>query len=311
MALPEKTGTVRVGVIGPADVVQRMIDLGHSLVVDESVSMRLVGTSYQKLTQIPDRVRGTIDEIDVALFAGPLPYDLARASGTLSRPATFVELAGSSLFGAMLRATRGGGIDLERVSIDSLSNAAIAEAYDECELSRRRVRSLPYDGPDSASQFADFHRQNFTAGRTSGALTTVEAVAKELARAKVPVVRVRATASALRSSLRKAAFLGAGSLLEAAQVVIGLIEIPELPRRTGHGAPGAWAAQELRRSKPCAVVDPVCDYRRDAGIHGRAIRQPGAAGDGRHPIDRLRAGFHGGRGRGECRAGTDGRPVQG
>jgi hypothetical protein len=246
MALPEKTGTVRVGVIGPADVVQRMIDLGHSLVVDESVSMRLVGTSYQKLTQIPDRVRGTIDEIDVALFAGPLPYDLARASGTLSRPATFVELAGSSLFGAMLRATRGGGIDLERVSIDSLSNAAIAEAYDECELSRRRVRSLPYDGPDSASQFADFHRQNFTAGRTSGALTTVEAVAKELARAKVPVVRVRATASALRSSLRKAAFLGAGSLLEAAQVVIGLIEIPELPRRTGHGAPGAWAAQELR-----------------------------------------------------------------
>ncbi|HEY2795486.1 MAG TPA: hypothetical protein VGJ28_24205, partial [Micromonosporaceae bacterium] len=78
------------------------------------------------------------------------------------------------------------------------------------------------------------------------ALTTVETVARELARAKVPTIRVQATISALRASLRTAAFLGAGSLLEAAQVVVGLIEIPQLPRRTGHGAVGTWAAQELR-----------------------------------------------------------------
>jgi hypothetical protein len=246
MALSENTGTVRVGIVGPPDVVQRMIEIGHSLVVDDFMSMNLVGTSYSRQAQIPERVRGLVDDVDVVLFAGPLPYDIAHEAGVLTRPATFVELAGSSLYGAMLRATRGSDMDLERVSIDSLSKAAVAEAYDECELSRKAVRSMPYDGPDSASRFAEFHRELFAAGRTSGALTTVDAVARELTRAKVPVIRIRATISALRASLRTAAFLGAGSLLEAAQVVIGLIEIPQLPRRTGHGAIGTWAAQELR-----------------------------------------------------------------
>jgi hypothetical protein len=246
MALSENTGTVRVGIVGPPDVVQRMIEIGHSLVVDDFMSMNLVGTSYNKQAQIPERVHGLVDDVDVVLFAGPLPYDIALEAGVLTRPATFVELAGSSLYGAMLRATRGDHFDLERVSIDSLSKAAVAEAYDECELTSKAVRILPYDGPDSASRFADFHRELFAAGRTSGALTTVETVARELTRAKVPVIRVRATISALRTSLRTAAFLGAGSLLEAAQVVIGLIEIPQLPRRTGHGAVGTWAAQELR-----------------------------------------------------------------
>jgi hypothetical protein len=246
MARPEGTSSVRVGIVGPPDVVQRMIEVGHALATDELTAMSLVGTEYHRQSQIPDRVRNIVDEVDALLFAGPLPYDVARQAGVLTRPATYVELAGSSLYGAMLRATRAGQIDLERVSIDSLSSKAIAEAYDECELSRRRVRSLRYDGPDSAGRFVEFHRKHHAAGRTTGALTTVGDVERALTRAAVPVVRIHPTSSALRTSLRAAALLGAGSLLEAAHVVIGLIEIPELPRRPVHGVAGTWAMQEVR-----------------------------------------------------------------
>jgi hypothetical protein len=244
MTRSTSTGAVRVGIVGPPVVVHRMVEVGHALVVGEATPMSLVGTQYQKHSQIADRVRSIVDDVDVVLFAGPLPYDIAKDAGVLTRPATFVELSGSSLYGAMLRAMRGGLIDPERVSIDSLSVPAIAEAYDECELSDARVHACPYDGPDSASGFADFHRDLFQSRRTTGALTTVDAVARELAKAKVPVVRVQATGSAHRAALRAAAVLGAGSVLEGAQLVIGLVELPDV-RKLSSG-PGGWAAQELR-----------------------------------------------------------------
>jgi hypothetical protein len=244
MTRPDTTGVVRVGIVGPPVVVHRMVDVGHALVMREGTPMSLVGTHYQKLSQIPDRVHGIVDDVDVVLFAGPLPYDIAKDAGVLTRPATFVELSGSSLYGAMLRTMRDGRIDLERVSIDSLSADAIAEAYDECELGYGRVHSRPYEGPDSASEFVDFHRRLYERHRTTGALTTVDAVTRELTRAKVPVIPVRATGSALRSALRSAAFLGTGSALEGGQLVIGLIELPDVRRRPG--GTGVWAAQELR-----------------------------------------------------------------
>jgi hypothetical protein len=208
--------------------------------------MSLVGTAYHKQSQIADRVRAIADEVDAVLFAGPLPYDLAHAAGVLRRPATYVELAGSSLYGAMLRATRRSEIDLQKVSIDSLATKAVREAYDECGLGRGRVRVLAYNGPDSASGFVDFHREHYAAGRTTGALTTVGDVERALTKAHVPVVRIRPTNSALRASLRSAVILGAGGHLQGAHVVVGLVEAPELPRQPGRGAPDPWASAELR-----------------------------------------------------------------
>jgi hypothetical protein len=246
MTLPDSTGTVRIGVVGPREVVHRMVDVGHQLVLNEATTMSLTSTSYQNYGQIPDRVRGIAEDVDVLLFAGPLPYDMAKDAGVLTRPATFVELSGSSLYGAMLRTIQSGELDLRRVSIDSLNRDAIAEAYDECEISHAAVHAMPYDGPESALGFAEFHRELFEQGHTTGALTTVDAVVRELRKAKVPTVRVRATGSALRSSLRTATFLGAGSRLGDAQVVVGVVEIPEVPRRPGSDPRGAWAATELR-----------------------------------------------------------------
>ncbi|TDP94846.1 transcriptional regulator [Labedaea rhizosphaerae] len=246
MTLPDATGTVRIGVVGPRDVVHRMVDVGHRLVMTEATTMSLTSTSYQNYRQIPGRVRGIAEDVDVLLFAGPLPYDMAKDAGVLTRPATFVELSGSSLYGAMLRTIQRGDVDLRRVSIDSLHRDAIAEAYDECDISHAAVHAMPYEGPESALQFARFHRELFEQGRTGGALTTVDAVDRELRRAKVPTVRIRATGSALRASLRTATFLGAGSMLGEAQVVVGVVEIPEVPRRPGTDPRGAWAATELR-----------------------------------------------------------------
>ncbi|WP_116950393.1 transcriptional regulator [Jiangella endophytica] len=246
MTPPRRPGAVRVGVVGPSDSVQRIVDVGQAMVGRDVPAISVVAASYTKQSQIAARVRGMLDRVDAVLFAGPLPHDIALAEGVLTRPATHVELTGSSLYGAMIRAMREGVIDVERVSIDSLPADAVAEAYEECQLSRRRVSSMAYEAVDSAAHFAEFHERLYASGQTTGALTTVGEVTDHLRARGVPVVRIRATSSTLRTSLRTAAFLGAGSLLESAGVAVGVVEIPDLPK----GAPGdarqPWRLQQLR-----------------------------------------------------------------
>ncbi|RIQ18995.1 helix-turn-helix domain-containing protein [Jiangella rhizosphaerae] len=246
MTAPRRSGAVRVGVVGPSDAVQRIVDVGQAMIGRDVPAISVVAASYSKQSQIADRVRGMVDRVDALLFAGPLPHDIALAEGVLTRPATHVELTGSSLYGAMIRAMREGVIDVERVSIDSLGADAVAEAYQECQLSQRQVHAMPYDAVDSAAGFAAFHERLYTAGRTTGALTTVGDVTDHLMSRGVPVVRIRATRSALRTSLRAAAFLGAGSLLESAGVAVGVVEVPDLPKGSSGESRQPWRLQQLR-----------------------------------------------------------------
>jgi hypothetical protein len=238
---------VRVGVVGPQDAVRRIIDSAATVAGHDVPAISILGTSYNRQSQIASKVRAIDSEVDAVLFAGPLPHDVAAAAGALSRPATHVELSGSALYGALIRALRE-GIDVERVSIDSLSAEAVAEAYDECGLNRRRVRTSPYDGPDSAAGFVEFHAELHARGLTAGALTTVARVQTELAKQGIPVVLIRATSSALRTSVRAAAFLGAGTRLESSVVVVGIVELPDLTKGSSVDSRvrPPWAAQELR-----------------------------------------------------------------
>jgi hypothetical protein len=238
------SAVVRVGVVGPEAAVGAIIEVAETMASVDVAGISIVGTAYTRPAQIAPKVRAISPDVDAVLFAGPLPHDVAIAAGALSVPATHVELSGSALYGALVRALRQ-GVDVERVSIDSLSKPAVAEAYGDCNLDRRQVRSAPYSGPDSAAGFVEFHAALHASGKTVAALTTVDRVARELSRLDVPVVRIKATNSALRTSLRSAALLGAGTRLQSSAVVVGLVELPDVTN-TATDARRSWAVQELR-----------------------------------------------------------------
>jgi hypothetical protein len=214
-----------VGVVGTADVVATTMHLGADL-ADGPVDFRLVAVAYEHEGDIAQELARVQPELDVCLFAGPLPYDLAREAGAIVVPATFVPLSGSALYGTLLRAVLDGGYDPRRLSVDSVPRREVDEAYADVGLAADNVHVLEYSDPSSPSAFESFHSDLYRSGATTVALTSVRSVAQRLTAAGVPVLLVRPTKATVRIALRTALLLGLGSRLEESQIAIGIVEAP-------------------------------------------------------------------------------------
>lgn len=223
---------ITIGVIGGEDMVQRAVQVART---SGSPSWRLVvavnaeeSDAYAHAVKIAPRV-------DVCVFAGPLPYDIAVSRGDLPVPATFVPVGGASLYSALLRAQLENHFDLEHITIDSASVDDVRSAYREVGLNPADVHVEPYVGTESAQSFMEFHRQHFENGHTSGAMTTVPTVAGLLSEAGIPSMFMRATPTTLLHSLHTAALIGSGARLEESRIATVVVRIPRsvVPEHTG------------------------------------------------------------------------------
>jgi hypothetical protein len=218
-----------VGVVGPADLVEEIMHLSGGL--DEGqVDLRLVGVGYHDESEVAREFFRVQAELDVCLFAGPLPYDLARRAGEVRVPSTFIPLSGSALYAALLRGVLRENCDVSKVSIDSLPRKEVLDAYTDLEVSAKDVRVREYSGPDSIGEFVSFHEQLWQRGRTSAAVTSVRSVAQRLQAIGVTTLRTVPTRATMRTALRTATLLGIGSRLQESQIAIVAVE---LPQRTG------------------------------------------------------------------------------
>lgn len=206
---------------------------------------RLVAAAYRDEQEAADKVTRLGAGVDACLFASPVPYDLARRSGVLTMPATYVQLGGAALIAALARAALDERIDPRRVSVDVLNRADVEEAYADLGLPSGDVHSR--DEPGATGTLTAFHERLARQGHTSGALTCMPAVADRLQTAGVPVVRIRPTSAAVRTALHTAALLGAHHRLEESQLTVVLVEVPTLREPVRRAAPRYWR-DELRLS---------------------------------------------------------------
>src|SRR3954447_10929845 len=125
------TPDLTIGVVGPHDLVERVMLMGHG---PTPIPSRLVAAAYRDEQEAADKVVRLGSGVDVCLFASPVPYEFARKAGVLTMPATFVPLNGAALQGALLRACLDERHEPERVSIDVLTRAEVEEAFGEIDL---------------------------------------------------------------------------------------------------------------------------------------------------------------------------------
>ncbi|SDM27932.1 hypothetical protein SAMN05421874_1506 [Nonomuraea maritima] len=236
------TPDLTIGVVGPHDLVERVMLMGHAAA---PLPCRLVAAAYRDEQEAPDKVTRLGPGVDACLFASPVPYDLARRSGVLTMPATYVQLGGAALVAALAKAAIDTRIDPQRVSIDVISRADVEEAYTDLGVAASDVHSR--DEPGATGTIAAFHERLVRQGATTGALTCLPAVADRLQAAGVPVIRVRPTSAAVRTALHTAALLGAHHRLEESQLTVVLVEVPTLREPVRRAAPRYWR-DELRLS---------------------------------------------------------------
>ncbi|MEV0202582.1 transcriptional regulator [Nonomuraea sp. NPDC050691] len=242
---------VAIGVVGSHDLVEQIMTTAAGM--PGAAGWRLVGAPHTEEQETFEKFSKIADNVDVALFTGPLQYDLARQAGELPVPATYVPMSGAGLYASLLRGVLTLGIDPARVSIDSLPASDVEEAYREIGLSTSGVHLSEYDQPESARGFVAFHERLHGQGATTAALTTVRSVAEKLAAARVPVLRMLPTLSTLRLALDTAALLGTGSRLEESRIAIVVVELAA-SARPSYSGPGNYWQQELKLSLHQALL---------------------------------------------------------
>lgn len=237
----QRTGDLTIGVIGPHEVVERIMLMGPGST--GPLGARLVAAAYRDEQEATDKVLRLGTSIDAYLFASPVPYEFARKAGVLTMPATFVPLGGASLHEALLRATLDDGLDPTRASLDVLSRTDVVEAYSEADL--------PVDGIhvheelSSTATLTSFHEGLWRRKATKMAITCVRGVAERLEAVGVPTLRLRPTSSGVRSALQTAGLLGAHHRLEEAQLGVVIVDVPTLRDATRRATPRYWR-DELR-----------------------------------------------------------------
>ncbi|MFI7615377.1 GTP cyclohydrolase IIa [Nonomuraea terrae] len=236
------TPDLTIGVVGPHDLVERVMLMGHAAA---PLPCRLVAAAYRDEQEAPDKVTRLGPGVDACLFASPVPYDLARRSGVLTMPATYVQLGGAALVAALAKAAIDTRIDPQRVSIDVVSRADVEEAYTDLGIPASDVHSR--DEPGATGTIAAYHERLVRQGATTGALTCLPAVAERLHASGVPAIRIRPTSAAVRTALHTAALLGAHHRLEESQLTVVLVEVPTLREPVRRAAPRYWR-DELRLS---------------------------------------------------------------
>ncbi|HEU5419490.1 MAG TPA: transcriptional regulator [Streptosporangiaceae bacterium] len=241
-----------IGIVGPHDLVERIMLSGLPLTAGpgpapppdrgDGVTRRLVTAAYRDEQEAPEKVARLGSSVDACLFASRVPYEFARRSGVLSVPATYIQLSGSALYAAMLRASRE-GLDIARSSIDIVSQADAEDAFGELGVAAGGVHVR--EEVSGAALIASFHERLWQQEETAVAFTCLQSVARKLTAAQVPVFPLRPTGSAIRSALRTGSLLAGYRRLENAQLAVVIVEVPTLRDTVRRGSP-RQAREELR-----------------------------------------------------------------
>ncbi len=281
----QPAGELTIGIVGPHDLVERIMLSGTGQPglpggtgqpaapapsangLSATPPRRLVAAAYRSEQEAADKVLRLGAGIDACLFASQVSYEYARRAGTLRGPATYVPLAGSALYAALLRATRELGQDLSRISVDVLSRMDVADALGELGVPAGSVHVR--EDAANAATLAAFHERLWRRDEISVAFTCLESVAQRLSAADVPVRILRPTSSAIRAALRTATLLAGNRRLEEAQLAVALIEVPTLRDTTRRSTP-RHAREELRLTvhrflvqeaqRMHASVSPISDH---------------------------------------------------
>ncbi len=235
---------ITIGVVGADEIVRRIMSVARAT---GSPSWRLIAAVYGVEHEAHAQAMKIASRVDVCLFAGPLPYDVATRPGDLPVPATYIPVGGSALYGTLLRGALEGTFDPLRVSVDSAPVADVREAFQEIGLDPAAVRVMPYVHPESAAEFLDFHRELYERGATTGAITTVPTVAAALAAAGVPSLKMTPAGTTIRHTLHTAALIGSGAKLEESRIVTMIVRVPS-GAFPAHASPSNYWYQELKLS---------------------------------------------------------------
>ncbi len=252
---------IRVAVIGPADLVAEVTDLGRGF-----SGVEVWGLPYERVDQAAGLYARAIGA-GAVLFTGPIGYRRATRGATggasaaldAAVPTAYVPYSPMWLYAPLFSVADRDS--LRRVSLDGLDRGVLEVTYREFELHLDSVEVfVPADGrapggrapgdDPSSDDVTAFHRRAAAEGRATHALTCILEVYRRLRAEGLPCSWLVPSRVALGEALEKLLYAAEGARARGAQIVVGLVR----PRAAGGGSlskgnRSRLSARELLRSQ--------------------------------------------------------------
>ncbi len=192
-------------------------------------NIKFIPYIYEQPTEAGEVVE-RIEDCDVVLFAGPLPYFFAREKVQEKRwPSVYIAsdefTITQTLFHTMLQC----GDDLQRISIDTPKITLAQRVKADLELTAAEWHLLDYSQiiEDQGTVFdleeiIAFHHKLWIEKRITRAFTSVDYVYKRLQSLEIPCISMIVPEKNIQEAISKAAAHGQLVISQNAQIAIGL-----------------------------------------------------------------------------------------
>lgn len=243
----------KLGIIGPRDLVEQSYTIAQ-----QYRSLCPIKLYYASEEQTIELIKNNDSVVDGFLFTGFLPYYETQKSGITKKRLFYYPISGTSLYRILFVMRVHEGVDITRISIDTLSADEIREVYGELKLPSENLyineRGLTQF---SREQYVYFHRSLYEGGKTVAAVTAVNSVYEHLKKENVPVFRVIPTLFTMRETFKLIEAISLAHSAENNQIIIQIIDIKEYSI-SGSRLP----AMEMRRKK-LALYHELLNYARN------------------------------------------------
>ncbi|MED4750600.1 transcriptional regulator [Brevibacillus choshinensis] len=241
---------IKVAFIGPYDLVEEVIDVAISF-----PTITLLPFGYKDVEETIRLVGQCKSEVDVLLFAGPIPYQLAREEVEEGKPMIYLPHNGTSLYRVFFQLLREDRYkdDRLRFSIDILRKEDIEGRLEELDIRIEKMYVKEFQIGQKTDDMMQFHYQLWMNQQVDAVLTCMNSVYKQLVQLGVPCYRIIPTKTAIQECLQRAELEGKSVHLSDKQLAIVIISVDSFAQKSG------TSEYELQRKK-LAVQQILIDY---------------------------------------------------
>lgn len=174
----------RIGIIGPAPSVKRILEVAHEI----EQELTFVPYTYSEVKEAGTIVQKNARHVDFWLFSGYIPYAAALQKTNISTRSTYIFSTEASIYKGMMQLIHDQGKLVTKLSIDMIPAHNIGEGESLQQL-KKNVQDVYVKTvhPDiEPNELFQFHYTLWKQNKTEGALTCYPAVYEKLREAGVP-----------------------------------------------------------------------------------------------------------------------------
>lgn len=240
----------KVGIIGPEDLVEQSFVIAQQYKGVEPIKL-----FYKDEEQTMELIKNNNSLVDGFLFTGFLPYYETQKSNITKKRLFYYPILGTSLYRVLFFMKVHNGIDITRISIDTLNSEEVREVYREIKLPDENLyineRGLTQF---SREQYINFHRSLYESGKTVAAITAINSVYERLKKENVPVFRVVPTLYTMRETFKLIEAASFTHIAENNQIIIQIIDIKD------YNINGPRLSSMEMRQKKLALYQELLNY---------------------------------------------------